>query len=51
MLYEIANTFPHEILDAKEPFISLYQPTHRYRPENKQDLIRYKNLYELLKSH
>lgn len=45
MLYEIANTFPHEILDAKEPpFISLYQPTHRYRPENKQDLIRYKNL-------
>ena len=26
-----------------EPCISLYMPTHRSHPENKQDLIRYKN--------
>ncbi|MBZ4665454.1 MAG: hypothetical protein JG770_707 [Mahella sp.] len=45
MLYEIANNFPHAILKAKEPpFISIYEPTVRYRPENKQNLIRYKNL-------
>ncbi len=47
MLYEIVNDFPNEILKAKEPpFISLYQPTHRHRPENKQDLIRFKNLVQ-----
>lgn len=47
MLYQIVNDFPHKILDAKKsPFISLYQPTHRYRPENKQDLIRFKNLVQ-----
>lgn len=47
MLYEIVNDFPNEILDVKEaPFISLYQPTHRHRPENKQDLIRFKNLIQ-----
>ena len=47
MMYEIVNDFPNEILNAKEvPFISLYQPTHRHRPENKQDLIRFKNLIQ-----
>ncbi len=48
MLYKIVNDFPpHEILEAQEaPFISLYQPTHRHRPENKQDLIRFKNLIQ-----
>ncbi|MCF6460688.1 hypothetical protein C3E88_06460 [Clostridium sp. Cult3] len=46
-MYEIVNDFPNEILNAQEaPFISLYQPTHRHRPENKQDLIRYKNLVQ-----
>jgi len=45
MLYEIVNNFPHEILKLKEPpFISIYVPTIRYKPENKQNLIRYKNL-------
>lgn len=45
MPYEIANNFPHEILNAKEPpFISIYEPTVRYRPDNKQNLVRYKNL-------
>ena len=47
MLYEIVNDFPNEILNEKEaPFISLYQPTHRHRPENRQDLIRFKNLVQ-----
>lgn len=45
MLYEIVSDFPNEIIYEKEgPFISLYQPTHRHRPENKQDIIRFKNL-------
>lgn len=47
MVYEIVNEFPNKILDMEEgPFISLYQPTHRHRPENKQDLIRFKNLIQ-----
>lgn len=45
MLFKIVNDFPHEILkEVEPPFISLYQPTHRYRPDNKQDVIRFKNL-------
>lgn len=44
-MYKIVNEFPHELLNATEgPFISLYQPTHRYSPENKQDVILFKNL-------
>lgn len=44
-MYKIVNDFPNELLKAKEgPFISLYQPTHRHSPENKQDVIRFKNL-------
>lgn len=35
----------NKLLSATEaPCISLYMPTHRTHPENKQDLIRYKNL-------
>jgi hypothetical protein len=30
--------------DHNPPCISLYQPTHRQRPENQQDPIRYRNL-------
>ncbi len=45
MAYEIAQHFPNEILYQGEgPFISLYQPTHRRFPENKQDPIVFKNL-------
>lgn len=57
MLYEVVNDFPNEIIYEEEgPFISLYQPTHRHRPENKQDLIRFENLIQdiensLLKKH
>lgn len=45
MLYQIVNDFPNAIIYEDEgPFISLYQPTHRHRPENQQDIIRFKNL-------
>ncbi len=45
MSYEIVNDFPNEIIDLeKGPFISIYQPTHREKPESTQDSIRFKNL-------
>ena len=57
MNVEIVNEFPHEFLKGQaETSISIYQPTHRYRPENQQDPIRFKNLLqkvhkELSKKH
>ncbi|HHY11355.1 MAG TPA: hypothetical protein GX529_01875 [Firmicutes bacterium] len=51
MIYEIANDFPTEILRVqKPPCISLYQPTHRHRPDNRQDPIRFKNLVQKIES-
>jgi hypothetical protein len=45
MMYEIVKEFPNDIIfEESEPCISLYQPTHRYSPENKQDPIVFKNL-------
>lgn len=45
MLYEIVHQFPDDmIFEEKGPFISLYQPTHKHFPENKQDPIVFKNL-------
>jgi hypothetical protein len=45
MLYEITDQFPNDMIsDEGGPHISLYQPTHRHFPENKQDLIEFKNL-------
>ncbi|MDD3290508.1 MAG: hypothetical protein PHT29_06455, partial [Eubacteriales bacterium] len=45
MLYEIVQHFPKDMNFKKEgPLISLYQPTHRSFPENKQDPIVFKNL-------
>jgi hypothetical protein len=32
------------------PCLSLYQPTHRHRPENQQDLIRFRNLVKELET-
>lgn len=45
-MYKIINEFPHELIlkDGEGPYISIYQPTHRYSPENQQDPIRFKNL-------
>lgn len=45
MLYEIVNQFPDDMIFEEDgPFISLYQPTHKHFPENKQDPIVFKNL-------
>lgn len=45
MSYEIVNDFPNVLIDLeKGPFISIYQPTHRQKPESTQDSIRFKNL-------
>ncbi len=45
MTYEIVKEFPNDIIFEKnKPCISLYQPTHRYSPGNKQDPIVFKNL-------
>jgi hypothetical protein len=41
--------FPGRLLDFPEPpCLSLYQPTHRHRPQNQQDLIRFRNLVKTL---
>lgn len=45
MNYEIVKNFPHEMIFSQgTPCISLYQPTHRHSPGNKQDPIVFKNL-------
>ena len=44
MLFEIVKDFPNAIIfEEQDPCISLYQPTYRYSPENKQDPIVFKN--------
>jgi len=43
--YRITKEFPDEIIyENTYPCISLYQPTHRYSPDNKKDPILYKDL-------
>jgi len=45
MKYEIVYDFPNDMIFEKEgPFISLYQPTHKYSKGNKQDVTLFKNL-------
>ncbi len=44
-MYKIVKEFPNDIIfEESIPCISLYQPTHRYSPGNKQDPIVFKNL-------
>jgi hypothetical protein len=51
MAYEIASRFPNDIIYQEEgPLISLYQPTHRQFPENKQDSIVFKNLLRAIEN-
>lgn len=51
MLYEITDIFPNDIMYEEEgSFISLYQPTHRKRPDNEQDIIRFKNLVQRIEN-
>lgn len=43
------NDYKAGLLDACEPpCLSLYQPTHRHHPENRQDPIRFRNLVKAL---
>lgn len=45
MLYKIVNRFPEDMIFKEAgPLVSLYQPTHRYFPDNKKDPIIFKNL-------
>ncbi len=45
MLYQVMNEFPETtLLERNEIMISLYQPTHRHAPENKQDPVLFSNL-------
>ncbi len=47
MKYEVVREFPNDIIfEESEIYVSIYQPTHRHRPENKQDIIRFKQLLE-----
>jgi|LSQX01.3.fsa_nt_gb hypothetical protein len=51
MRYEIARHFPKDMIFGESgPLISLYQPTHRSSPDNKQDPIVFKNLLRKLES-
>lgn len=51
MMFKIADSFPAEIADMHgPPCISLYQPTHRHRPDNRQDPIRFKNLVQRIET-
>ena len=46
----LETDFAAGLLDACEPpCLSLYQPTHRHRPENQQDPIRFRNLVKALR--
>ena len=39
------------LLESREPpCLSLYQPTHRHHPDNRQDPIRYRNLIKELEA-
>lgn len=51
MKYELTTEFPHEIMFEKDgPCISIYQPTHRHRPESKKDLIVFRQLVDDVES-
>jgi hypothetical protein len=40
----LANDYRAGLFEAQEPpCLSLYQPTHRHHPENRQDPIRFRN--------
>ena len=49
MVDSLSSDIAEGLLDASEPpCLSLYQPTHRHRPENQQDPIRFRNLVKAL---
>ncbi len=45
MLYQLVNDFPNELINLeKGPFISIYLPTERKKPESTQNAIKFRNL-------
>jgi hypothetical protein len=44
----LTRDFSTLLVDAKPPCLSLYQPTHRNHPANRQDPIRFRNLVKEL---
>ena len=44
----LTHEFSARLTDAQPPCLSLYQPTHRHHPENRQDPIRFRNLVKEL---
>lgn len=51
MLYKLVERFPEDMIFKEEgPLVSLYQPTHRIFPDNKQDVIVYKNLLRTIEN-
>jgi hypothetical protein len=51
MFYEIVHHFPADMIFKEDgPLISLYQPTHRSFPDNKQDPIVFKNLLRVIEN-
>lgn len=45
----LANDYPRDFSGVQaKPCLSLYQPTHRHHPDNRQDPIRFKNLVKTL---
>ncbi len=46
-MYRIAKDFPDDIAFSEaKTCISLYQPTHRFAPENQKDAIVFKHLLQ-----
>ncbi|MDD3924610.1 MAG: hypothetical protein PHP11_05870 [Erysipelotrichaceae bacterium] len=51
MAYRIVTLYPQEMLKKKEEvLVSLFLPTHRIFPDNKKDLILYKNALKELEN-
>jgi len=48
MMTPLTPDFRHALADAQPPCLSLFQPTHRHHPENRQDPIRFGNLVKEL---
>jgi hypothetical protein len=50
-MHQVTTDHLAELLtDHEPPCISLYQPTHRYHPDNQQDAIRYRNLLRTMEA-
>lgn len=48
-MHSLSDDFAQGVLlEQQGPHLSLYQPTHRHRPENQQDPIRFRNLVKRL---